>query len=151
MTKLRELARAGAQAFTVSQRPDGSDYTHRKDDAPEWVRDSVFAAHGDAMLPDDYIYATVAETLEFIGDTEDDPEDSANAFADDTDVYNSDLTAWVSSNAIRGSYVDEATDTIPAENFYAGLMAGQALERLEIYESVLASLRQLTDDEEDDE
>ena len=152
MTTLRELARLGADSFTTGTRPDGTPYTHRTPDAPDWVQSIIFAAHEDGdIFPDDFRYAVTAEALEYIAETTHDPEDRANEFADDTDVYNSDLTDWVGSNALRGSYVDEANEDIPAENFYAGLMRGQALERHEIYAAVLNYLRGIADDEEDEE
>jgi len=55
---------------------DGETYYRKKDTAPEWVGDAVYAAHDNgAMLPDDWKYETiarVADDLTYALDNDDD-------------------------------------------------------------------------------
>ena len=145
---IQELAGSATDPMTTQQRGDET-ITVRTDDAPAWVADVIQEAHGD-MFPDDYRYETIRDAFETIAADDDDPEDSAAEFADNTDVYNSDLLAWVGSHGDRAGYVDEAIGEFgPARDFYHGLMMGQYAERSEVYGLVLQALERIADDSEE--
>lgn len=125
---------------------DGEEYVTLRDERPEWVQELVRTAHGD-ILPDDWRYATIREALEMITDADADDrdalDDAAGDFADNVDVYTSDLLAWVSSGGGRVGYCDEAIDEYGfAENLWQILSRGQYVERLEVFELVLTALRE---------
>ena len=69
---------------------------------PEWVRDTVHEAHGDA-LPNDWIYATCGYAFEACP-VEDD-EDWSHEFAEQqTDIYTADLFQWASEMCLTGVF-----------------------------------------------
>src|SRR3990172_7834533 len=50
-----------------------------KDGTPKWVRDLVFKAHESGqILPNDYRYAYIVESLRLIGEGEEEPEFEAD-------------------------------------------------------------------------
>jgi hypothetical protein len=68
-----------------------------KDDAPQELRDAVYAAH-DGMLPNDWLYSACASACADIEDNYDrDPSERASEWADgEVDVYNSARFSWAS-------------------------------------------------------
>ena len=126
----------------------------------EWVTDLVREAHGD-MLPEDWRYETIREALDRIAndgpdvaDDEDEViEDMGTDFADDVDIYTAELTGWLHSRADRYSYVDafvEEYDYVGEDPQMAGtsrpsvlamIRGGQMMERREVWDSVIKSLR----------
>lgn len=149
--ELAELAGQLFDAMETRQRGEDS-ITVMKDDAPDWVRDLVYAAHGD-FGPDDYRYEAIRSAAGFLHDNPStDPDDAASEFADDqVDVYNAKRYAWLASNLNRAEYVDEATEEFgPAENVTDAIGRGQYLELQEVYNSVLQSLRDLQEEEEEE-
>lgn len=73
-----------------------------KDDAPDWVRSLVLAAHGD-MGPDDWRYEAIEDALSAV---EQDGEDAAL----EPDIYTWGLTRWLNSRADRYAYCDDAVN-----------------------------------------
>lgn len=149
------LADEAYSSMELRTRADGTDYYTTKDDAADWVRDLVYAAHNDGdMLPDDWRYDCIHSALSHISDagaeTADDLDDAGHDFADShADVYTSDLLAWAASNAYRLGYVDEARSEglIPDDADEARrLMIGQYCEALEVFESVRRSLADRLDE-----
>lgn len=150
MTSVQDLAREAYESFERKTREDGTSYVARKDEAPEWVADVIREAHGD-MLPDDFRYQTIRDAFGAIADASGDLDDAGHEFADDADVYNADLLAWVGSHGMRAGYVDEAREEFgEPRDFFHGLQMGQYAERREIFDVVLAELRR-REDENDDE
>jgi hypothetical protein len=138
--RLRILANVGYRSMETAAREDGTEYTRKRQDCPEWVAELIREAH-DGLMPDDWRYATIREAFITIAEA-DDLDEAGTEFADSADVYNSDLLAWVSSNANRGAYVDEARAEFgPPRDFFHSLQMGQYVERAEVYASVLAGLR----------
>lgn len=135
MKTIQELAREGSAFLTTSTRPDGSTFYRLADNAPQWVSDLVYSAHGD-MMPDDYRYRWSAYALEAFS-SYDDPETAI--YEIEPEPYNSQLLAWVSSNLIRIAFVDDAMDN-GSSDLISALAAGQAAEMSEVYYSVLESL-----------
>ena len=142
---VRLLARAMSGRFTRKTREDGTSYTTLTDAADEWMRDVVRDAH-NGMLPDDWRYDAVAAAVEFIADNED-WEDRLDEFADGcVDVYNYALSAWLSSHAVRGAYVDEAREEWGADDadLWTQLQRGQFFEAREVIGLVVSALQEHT-------
>lgn len=131
-----------SEMFETRKRDNGEHFVVLKDSAPEWAGDFVREAHGTAILPDDYRYEYIRDALEFLAeaDEDQDPNDLAAKFADQTDPYTDNLLTWLSSNLFRLSYCDEAQDEgllrqdadIPHR-----IAAGQYMERMEIFNQVI--------------
>jgi hypothetical protein len=140
---VQDLARDALRSFETATREDGSSYVRRTSDAPEWLQELVFTAHGD-MLPNDWRYACIAAACEAIAES-DDPEDDAHEFADSyVDVYTASLYEWLGSNLTRQGYCDDAREEFgPADDLVSQIMQGQYMEALEVYGLVLAELERL--------
>lgn len=143
---VQTMAAKAYQSMETATRPDGTEYNRRTDDAPEWVAEIIQAAHGD-MLPDDQRYAMIRDAFSWISelDADGEPSDDAHDFADSTsDVYTSDLMAWVNSGGLRrAQYVDQAAEEFGDSrvSFDRSLAMGQYAERAEVYAFVLAGLQ----------
>lgn len=136
MKTIQELAREGSAFLTTSTRPDGSTFYRLADNAPQWVSDLVYSAHGD-MMPDDYRYRWSAYALDAFAEY----DDHQTAIDDiQAEPYNSQLLSWVSSNLYRMAWVDEAISEGCCETLSEALSWGQAAEMREVYYSVLESL-----------
>lgn len=99
MATVQEMATLLAGAFETRHRPDGETFTALRDDAPEWMRDAVHAAHGD-MLPDDGIFRMCESAAECIAEA-DDPEDAAHEWADgEVSCYHAARVAWLAAAPI---------------------------------------------------
>jgi hypothetical protein len=91
--------------FQTLTRDSGTSYVTLTNDAPDWVRDAVMSAHDDEY-PNDWRYATCRAIFdELANDPELDPYDLADQL---TDTYNTDLARWISDDAGRSQYVDDA-------------------------------------------
>ena len=159
-----ETARQLADAFeTRTRAPEagGAEFVCLKDGAPQWVKDAVFAAHGNgSMLPDDWRYRMIREVADAL--TERDPEawEDTGEIADQlADIYNATLTAWVASHLSRIGYVDEAVESglvEPEAGLSRRLMVGQYLEYQEIAGALIATIEERAEEvdaeqDEDDE
>lgn len=104
-----------AQEFTAAliadTRPDGTSFVRCTDDAPEWVREAVYAAHA-GMMPDDTKYSMVRDVADAIAEALEYSEDLDDARHERVDglvpTYNSDRVKWLASHLDRASYVDDA-------------------------------------------
>ena len=143
---IRDLATQAYQAIERATREDGTEYTRKREDAPEWVAEIIHDAH-DGLMPDDWRYECIREAFghiaDYTGHTED-LDEAGHEFADAADVYNSDLLKWVASNHNRAAYVDEAVAEFgEARDFFHSLRMGQYQERAEVFASVLQGLREV--------
>ncbi len=99
-----------ADAFEARTRADGTDYTCLIDDAPEWARDAVMAAHGDA-LPNDWMYSACADAARDIAERGCADEESAHIWADEAvDVYHYALARWLADVPGAWDACEEARD-----------------------------------------
>lgn len=146
---LAQLAGDAYGYFETAHRDDGESYTRTRDDAPEWVREIVYAAHGGGdFLPDDYRYEWTQEALEAIHDAgSDDPDeirdDMPHEFADSVDVYNVALLKWLASNFRRPGYCDDAAEEGligPDDTLMKRITVGQYMERQETFSLVVDAL-----------
>jgi hypothetical protein len=142
MKTIQELAKEYLNYFDQKEGENGlSTYTW-KDEAPQELRGLIQEAHGD-MMPNDYKYNFVVESLEAIAE---DREDSIEA-----DIYNRDLLNWLSSHLDRPAYCDQYVEEyggIDTKNFSIInlISSGQHLEKLEVYHSVLRSLEEIVEE-----
>ena len=122
-------------AFTQNKRDDGSTYwclTDRadQDDLVDWLRE----LHDDEM-PNDWRYETIVDICTYLMDLvepideQSDVSDIAFSAADSiTSIYTFELCKWLSDNAGRLSYIDDAQEEglIPAEaDTFKRLQIGQ--------------------------
>lgn len=149
LTPLQAKAQEVRSWFEQTKRPgqDEPIWT-MKAGHPEWVMDMVFKAHEQGqVLPDDYKYAFIVESLDRIEET-DDPDEAANEI--EADVYTSDLYAWLTSLMSRQGYVDEAVQEFGEPGGIVDqIMLGQVREKHEVYWTVLNFLRKQIEEEED--
>lgn len=139
--------RAHPSGFDVPSE-SGESFVRVKDGAPEWVTELARKAHGD-MLPDDYRYKVIRSALDALAyaDEAADLDDLESEFADDVDLYTSDLTAWLGSHAYRVSYCDDARDEYgqpqKGEGIMAAIALGQYMERREVFRLVRQALEEV--------
>ena len=145
---IREAAAKMHEAMTTKSRPDGSTFHTLRDGSPSWMRDVCFAAHNEGGIPpDDYRYRFIAECLEAIVESDEDPSDAVREV--EPDCYTADLTAWLASNVGRVYYLDEAASLGLREDFsgFDLLMAAQQCEIWEVGDAVIAALEGVEDTE----
>ena len=146
---MHELAREARGYFEKRQRDNGEGFwSFNSETTPEWVWDLARDAHGD-MLPDDWRYAYIVESLDEIAET--DAEEVGDMDPCEPDIYNSDRLTWLASNLERPGYCDQAmqdfgvhpTDTLEI------IGIGQAYERDEVRALVWAFLERRAEDMEE--
>jgi hypothetical protein len=145
---LQQRAAQLSAAFETRTRNNGDEFTCLKDGAPEWAKDVCKAAHycqGDLMLPDDWRYSAISLVADLL-DEGNDPDEPCT----EPDVYTHDLNAWVGSHLDRVAYVDEAIENGAATLFDA-LAWGQASELHEVWGLVVEALRELDEEDEEDD
>jgi hypothetical protein len=139
---IQELAEEYRALFTTHDRGGAVIWVVR-DEARERntadVMELVAAVHEDrALLPDDFRYAVLVEVLDVIAESTD-PDEAV--FELEADILTADLVAWLGSGS-RHAYVDEAVAELGHGDLgvIGDIMAGQALEKREIYAAVLGFL-----------
>jgi hypothetical protein len=130
-TDLKKYASKALKEFTSKKRANGESFWCLKDGKnKKWVQDMIQKAHC-GMLPDDYKYQFAYESLLAIADT-----DNADDITLESDIYNSDLLQWVSSNLTRSEYVNEAVSEYGLDikdfDLYKVLSMGQYMEKQEV-------------------
>jgi len=121
--------------FATKTRNDGKEFTYLKTDAPEEVRDVLYAAHED-KLPDDYVYLWASEAFSELEMLED--EEEVQAAIDEVigDIYTSELTAWLNSRNDRVFYLTEALEEYEMKDGFQALSFAQEIEKKEVYNTV---------------
>lgn len=143
-------AKLARNALTTKTREDGTRFVCQKDDAPDWVNDLCREAHDD-MLPDDFVYSVIEESIDAIVDNEGDA-DEAEMTVMEADSYTKNLIDWVGSNLKRVGYCDEAISQYgldASEGLVNILSAGQSHERQAIFNNVRNALENLDLEEMD--
>lgn len=105
-----------AGAFETAKRTDGASYVRKRDDRAPWITfEVIHAIHEsvDDRGPNDWIYASIASVADTLNgyDTSsaDKARDRVGEIADSlVDVYNADLTAWLSDHLGNAALCDEA-------------------------------------------
>lgn len=138
---LADLAKDALTHFHKHRRDNG-DEIWISDDEPKWVKDLLWAAHGD-MLPDDWKYEFTYEALDIIATTSDDNHPNIEA-----DISTHRLLRWLASNGERIDYTDEAWDEYEGNEtgIFAMMTLGQLRERFEVFDIVDGYLRAMVAD-----
>ena len=150
--KVRELASRYIDQFEPLERTEHFSTYKRKDDADPDLQELCYAAHGD-MMPDDYVYNYIVDALGMIADSSTDELQDLDGEIE-SDIYNSDLLKWLSSNLTRASYIDSYVEefSIQSTDFdlYLAIGGGQRQEKMEVFQSVLSSLIKLVTEMEEE-
>lgn len=136
---IQELAAYANTFFERKQRPEDEDHYYVVADyRPTWVKEMAHAANGE-MLPDDYRYQYVVDTLTALenGDNPDEPDLQA-------DDYKTERTRWLASNLLRLSYVDEAVAELGGSSgeIIEDIALGQIFEKREVWGVVVNALQE---------
>jgi hypothetical protein len=145
---VNELAREALRWFITDTRDNGEEFVKTKEGRPDWLENLIFTAHDD-MLPDDYRYKFIEDALIMIADQDEDADLDCPEI--EADSYTSDLTKWLHSRNDRVCYLTEALETFGIKDGFAALQLAQLREREEVFYSVLNSLRELCEEEQEDE
>jgi hypothetical protein len=145
-------------AFVSDTRTDGNSFYRLTDDAPEWMRDAVHAAH-DAVdeLPDDEVYEACRSAAAALADS-DEWEDGAHEWADgEVSPYNATRVAWLAEKPLlRGPLVDEAAQEIgftydgDSAGIFALIACGWYEWSRRIYGAIADACEQQADDSDGD-
>lgn len=144
---IRILAGEALSYFEHRTRHDGTKYWALEDDAPEWVKSLVWAAHAKGvLLPEDFRYLFIVEALEAIAEN---PEEPGSLL--EPDVYTSKLVKWLdASPSYRMVLVNEAVDQFGWSSLFNALQAGQLLEKKEVVQCVRHFLEKKIEEGEED-
>lgn len=156
MGKVIKLAQQMWEQFEQAERDDGSKFWRLKHGSPEWMNGVCRAAHDHGkILPDDFRYEFITDSLCKLTEADDDTEDweldELGTF--EGDVYNSDLARWLGAGGDRWWYCDQVLKDPPGD-FFSLLQAAQVMEKEEVFNAVLEALQDhadTLDDEDDDE
>jgi len=143
---IETLAREASSGLEVATREDGTLFRRKRDDAPAWIENLVYHAHG-RMLPDDWRYSCISAALCHLAD-DGDPDD-AHEFADGhVDIYTGRLIEWLASSLSRVVYCDEAASEFGVEpgDIAKAIGIGQYAEAVEVYGLVVEALRERADE-----
>lgn len=148
--KIRILAGEALSYFEHRTRHDGTKYWTLEDDAPEWVKSLVWAAHYKGEIPpEDFRYLFVVEALEALSENPDEP-----ASILEPDVYTNKLVKWLDAYpSYRMVLVDEALEAMSKfdwDGLFKALQAGQLLEKKVVLHSVRHFLEKKIEEEEED-
>lgn len=139
--ELKDIAKFIQKRLTTKRRDSGESYVSATDDTPQWIVNLFHEAHGD-MLPDDYKYEYIQDSIEWIADGNDLESPDIEA-----DVYTEDLIKWLGSHiGTRPNYVDEAVAQFGGhsdQGIVGDIMMGQAMEKDEVYHIVLQGLQKI--------
>jgi hypothetical protein len=148
---VQELAGQAYDWFTSDTRDNGDHFVMLKHDAPEWLHDLVRQAH-QGMFPDDWRYDEIQHACARIHDASD-VDSSINDI--EPDIYNKARLNWLASHLDRVEYCNDAMREYGLQLDILQIIGmGQVLEREEIHNSVLQSLRdhlEKSDEEDDDD
>ncbi len=102
MSTVSEVAGEAYARFEVAERSasaGGGSYVRVRKGSPEWIIDTVKAAHdGGAFLPDDWTFTTAREAFSTISDDGDaDLDDLAYEFGDEVETHTGRLIEWLGS------------------------------------------------------
>jgi hypothetical protein len=146
---VNELAKEALGWFITDTRDNGEEFVKTKEGRPDWLRNLIFTAHG-GMMPDDYRYKFIENSLQYIADQDEDADD-LDCPEIEADSYTSELTKWLHSRNDRVCYLTEALEEYEIKDGFQALQEAQLREREEVFYSVLNSLRELCEAQKDEE
>lgn len=153
MKTIKNLIDELAENIERRKRNNGDTFYCLKDNSPEWMTDVIFKAHGDRM-PDDDVYNRIYDIVNHISgyeniETLEDAQDALNEI--EPDIYTSDLTAWLHSRNDNIFYLTEVLEEAGAKDGFQLLSQAQYKYIMEIGESLLDSLNEITENQEDED
>lgn len=144
---IQELAEEVINNMEIKKRDNGRAFVALKSHDIQWQVDLCREAHPSGMLPNDFVYDEIYNSLNIIIDlwtecngVEEIREKALENGHIEGEIYNSDLLAWVSDNLQFSEYVDQALKDHRALNFFEALSIGNQLFKEEVFHSVLKSL-----------
>lgn len=144
---IQRLAKEARECFVLKERPDGEAFWAVKDGSPPWVRDLCFKAHDNGeILPDDWRYRFIVESLETLSECEDPYDVYIETYS-----YSGELLKWLSSSLTRLRWVEEAVEGMDWGDRFdmlLALQAGQLHEKEHVFNVVLNELSRLVDEQE---
>lgn len=130
---VRDLATDAITNFEWKENRDGGSFLSLREGRPDWVFCMVKEAHG-SFLPDNFRYETILDTLYLIADGSDESDCA------EPDCYTNKLLEWLESSYLRVSYCDDALEEGWCKTLVDVLMRGQQIERVEVFDLVMANL-----------
>ena len=127
---IKKSAQECLEFLVTKTRSNGDSFVCFRDDKPDWMQALAREAHGDQM-PNDFRYEFIESALTALANHSDldDARDSL-----ESDIYTSELTAWLHSRNDRTCYVDEAISEFgKGQTIDQDLAMGQLLERQEVF------------------
>ena len=101
-----------------------------KDHENETITDLCRSAHENGeILPDDFRYSKIVDTLDMIINREPETEEEAHDYIleMEADIYTSDLTAWLNSSNNRVYYLTEALEQFECKDGFNALAMAQSI------------------------
>lgn len=146
MITIQQLAAQYSELFITKTRDNGDQFLHLHDsvDDKHPLKKLVYSAH-DGMMPDDYKYQFVLDSLNDISESDDTYDIYLEA-----DCYTADLLRWLSSSLKRIHYMDVAIECCGSSTFTALLTYAQQAEMEEVLDSVRSSLESIVDNINDE-
>jgi len=148
MKKVIELAAEMSENFETKTRDDGKEFVCLKDGAPDWMKDNViFPVHGDKG-PDDTVYRFVQMAVDTISECDDDmtkDDIQDRLFEIETDIYTSDLTAWLNARTDHIYYLTQALDEFGITDGFQALGVAQKIQIDEITGAVFQALMSIAE------
>jgi hypothetical protein len=148
MKTLQTLINTINDNLVLKTRPDDTQFYCVADNAPEYVQDLAHHVHDD-MMPDDYRYKFLTETIREIADYDEQTlTDMLTGDYDiydiigEPDVYNHSLLQWQASNLSRMEYADDCLAEYEPQSLSQLLMSAQHKEMVEVFNLILSWLEQ---------
>ena len=133
--KALNLAAELAANLETRTRTNGDKFVCLVDGSPEWMKDVIHAAHGEAF-PNDTTYELIRRNVNALSEIdESDAEDAVDAVYEiEPPIYNAELTAWLSESLDHIDYVDQALEEFGSDlgGVVALLSAGWKKQQEEI-------------------
>ena len=143
---VQSLAAEANGWLTRVKRDDGRSVVVAKDGAPDWLTDLFRAAHGGGgplMMPDDWRYEFIEDSLNALESGETDPPDLDSAYP-----YTHDRTGWLNSRTDRYGYCDEAAEDYGQKtgDVMELIALGMARELDEVFRAIESFLEERADE-----
>ncbi len=106
---VHSLAVKLSEAFQTQKRSDGHEFVSLKDASPAWMTGVVRSVHGD-KLPDDTVYGMIERCVDALTDANEDADLYEVIQEIESDIYTTDLTAWLHARVDHVYYLTEVLE-----------------------------------------
>ena len=145
MKNVIKLATEMSKAFEHKTRDDGSEFVCLKAGAPGWMVDLIHTVHDD-KLPDDTTYQFIEMAVDAIAEGDDDATEDdiqERLYEIESDIYTSDLTAWLNARNDHTYYLTRALEEFGIEDGFGALSIAQKIQIDEVSAAVFEALKDL--------